>query len=470
MPVSVTEYFKLDVTKFSQTGAFDSLLDQDTHLFIDPFLLEGSSQKHFLGARENLLGRFREVIKLLVASRNADDVFWRNAANKLRFKEIAGFGLGYSKGGTGGSGIGPKFTRHLVQTAHDLIKAGIDDPELFELIGIFEEGIGCDRISDMTAAILLPQFLAYTDWVFTSCDQKFIGIKYRDKTYNIPTNPLKKNTPVLLCPMEFLRNLPIAHDWEDIGYVCAINERLRSKLNQMLGTDWRDKTKGFSKSEVRDFFIKNPELLKELLASYKKTERERYNWKDDPSGEVIWRTAALQCLTDFPLPLKKVATPKEIAEQICEHFKELVEANGLWRLLYQDDKFKKRKHERASQLLFHGIASSYCKANDLDISPESNGGSGPVDFKLSRGAKGKTIVEAKLSSNSKLMVSFEKQVAVYKRAEGADFAIYLILVVSESDTVLKRLKKRSDELDKAGILRPDIVIVDALPKKSASKQ
>ncbi len=470
MPISVTEQFKIDRKKFADTGAFDSLLDQDTHLFIDPFLLEGAKHSAFVDARKNLLGHFRKIIKLLHASKTKNDILWRIAFQKLRFKEIAGFGLGYSKGGTSGSGIGPKFTSHLVQSASEIVKAGILDPELFELIGIFEEGIGCDRISDMTVAILLPQFLSYTDSVFTRCGQKFAGYNFRGTTYNIPANPFRKKTPVLLVPKNFLRDLPIAHEWGDIGYVCEVNATLRNKLNDVLGADWRDKTKGLSKVQIRNFFVENPELLKEILKSYKKSEPKKYDWKNDPSGEVVWREAALECVAEFPLTLTTAASPQDVAKTICDHFKELIEVNGLWRLLYRDEKCTKRKHERASQLLFQGIASSYCTANDLDISPESNGGSGPVDFKFSRGAKGKTLVEAKLSTNSKMLAGFEKQVAIYQRAEGADFVIYLVLIVNKSDTLIKRLKERVRELDRQGKVRPAVVFVDALPKKSASKQ
>ena len=122
MPISLTEHFKIDSAKFGATCAFDSLLNQDTHLFIDPFLLDGTKQKEFANARESLLGRFREIIKLLGASKETDDIFWKQAAKRLRFKEIAGFGLGYSKGGTSGSGVGPTFTRKLVETANQIVK------------------------------------------------------------------------------------------------------------------------------------------------------------------------------------------------------------------------------------------------------------------------------------------------------------------------------------------------------------
>ncbi|MBV5349814.1 hypothetical protein JZU71_01240, partial [bacterium] len=66
-----------------------------------------------------------------------------------------------------------------------------------------------------------------------------------------------------------------------------------------------------------------------------------------------------------------------------------------------------------------GIASSYCIANDLDISPESDAGRGPVDFKFSNGSKGKVLVEIKLTSNNQLQHGFESQLPIYMKAEGA---------------------------------------------------
>ena len=121
MAVSVTEHFKLDKKIFESTGAFDALLDQDTHLFVDPFLLKEAADPIFKNGRDALLDHFREIIKLLSNSKKEGDVFWRNALNKFKFREIAGFGLGYAKIGTSGSGIGEKFTASLIQTADAIV-------------------------------------------------------------------------------------------------------------------------------------------------------------------------------------------------------------------------------------------------------------------------------------------------------------------------------------------------------------
>src|SRR5690242_12148223 len=76
------------------------------------------------------------------------------------------------------------------------------------------------------------------------------------------------------------------------------------------------------------------------------------------------------------------------------------ECNRLSRLLYNDDKSPRK--EKAAQLAFFGIANAYCEANNFDISPEADGGAGPVDFKISKGYEYRVVVEMKLSSNSNL--------------------------------------------------------------------
>ena len=71
-----------------------------------------------------------------------------------------------------------------------------------------------------------------------------------------------------------------------------------------------------------------------------------------------------------------------IFEQVLtfKRLRHLVEDCGLCRIFWTDD--GQRRDERFAQLPSFGIADSYCKANDIDLSPEVNAGRGPVDFKL----------------------------------------------------------------------------------------
>ena len=90
------------------------------------------------------------------------DRFWREAYKLLHFKELRLIGLGYSKSSNYGNAIGTKYAYILIGTSIELIEVGIKDPTIYELLGLFEEGIGADRISDVTAIIILNHLLEYS--------------------------------------------------------------------------------------------------------------------------------------------------------------------------------------------------------------------------------------------------------------------------------------------------------------------
>src|SRR3989338_6740326 len=73
-----------------------------------------------------------------------------------------------------------------------------------------------------------------------------------------------------------------------------------------------------------------------------------------------------------------------------------------------------------------------------DVSPETNAGRGPVDFKISRSAHDKTLVEFKLASSTKLAQNLQKQVEIYKKAHDTDKAIKVILFFSAEEEAKAR--------------------------------
>ncbi len=50
-----------------------------------------------------------------------------------------------------------------------------------------------------------------------------------------------------------------------------------------------------------------------------------------------------------------------------------------------------------------------------------------LDFKLSKGAKQKILIEIKLTSNPQLMHGFKKQLPLYMAQENTEKAIYLVI-------------------------------------------
>ena len=63
---------------------------------------------------------------------------------------------------------------------------------------------------------------------------------------------------------------------------------------------------------------------------------------------------------------------------------------------------------------------------ESDVTREANDGRGPVDFKVSRGSKDKTLVEFKLAKNSHLQKNLQYQAEIYQKASDADRAITVI--------------------------------------------
>jgi hypothetical protein len=104
-------------------------------------------------------------------------------------------------------------------------------------------------------------------------------------------------------------------------------------------------------------------------------------------------------------------------------------------------------------------------ATPSDVNREVNNGRGPVDFKISRGSKDKTLIEFKLASNSGLERNLKSQVEIYEKANDAKKSFKVIIFFSQHDLervekILKRLK-----IDK----NPYIYLIDARKRTSASK-
>jgi hypothetical protein len=255
--------------------------------------------------------------------------------------------------------------------------------------------------------------------------------------------------------------------------VCAHNDALREQVNHIIGSTWRQATgKNVKKEDLREALLRHPDLLLDLLAQYARHPREHYDFDQDPAGEVIWCRVSKAFAQRYPLVLRQdkpvsVEMVHEAVISICNHFKTLIEANGLWTELYSDGK---RRHESSAQKLFYGISHFICEASNLDLTAESDAGRGPVDFKFSRGINARVLVEAKLSSNPQLVHGFETQVVEYQKAERTAHAVYLVILVDDGNP--KRMKNLYEAIDKVKSTKgrcPTVILVDGTPKASASK-
>jgi hypothetical protein len=470
MSISLADYHNIPEDVFASTGALDPILDQDTRLFIDPAYLRLTTVPELTGSYNSVLEYFENILVVVRSIRRTGDVFWRNADKRLTFPEVKGLCIGYSQSGTSGSGMGPGLRAQLLTTIVEIVQAGIYDPSVFELVGAFEQDIGPDRISDMIAKIIINDLIEYTQNVCDTCgipmELQYVSREIPEAY--LPLNPLNQ-TPIILVPKQVLNNLPVAETYSDIGWIASRNEAIRRELNSIIGGAWSRVTTSEKKDIIKRTCINHPEILREILEEYRRSTPAFYDFDDDPSGEVIWYNTAKRIVQTASLQLTLSANPtvEEVAgivQTICEQFRHLVEDCQLCDLLY--DSNGDRKHESAAQKLFHGIAYQYCKANNIDISPEANSGRGPVDFKFSNGFDAKVLVELKLTSNSQLLHGFEKQLEAYQQAEGTLVSFYL--VIDNGGASEARLKKFYDTVRDAPQPAPRVIVVDGQPRPSAS--
>jgi hypothetical protein len=468
-PRLFSQEFQIGANKLSKLGLLDPVLNSDTRLFIDPVLLSSSKNKIIkTKGVQQFNDYFGSVIRLLQHSKTPGDVPWRNSARLLKLDEIPELCLGYGGNTTRGRDVARDTQRRILGTAKEIIDLGIRDPELFSLVGLLEDGVGPDTIGDMTAHAILRALVEITAEASLE-----LGIKARDSYVEgieakLPHNKFSER-PLLLVPMDILRDLPVALDWSDVSKAASENSQIRDRVNKYIGNIWKLTTKK-QKDEVRAAALGSERAFKTLLDAVYLLHEDSYDFVADPEGHHIFREALTGFSRQYPLnltqPKKKNGRElRGLVDQIVDHFKTLVEFNGLNYLLWQNGV---PRREKAAQRLFFAVADVYCKANNIDISPESDSGGGPVDFKFSSGYSGRVIVEIKLSTG-KVVHGYKVQLAVYEDAEKSFESIFLVVDVGGLGNKLDEIFKAKNKATK-GRRPPDIVIVDATKKPSASKR
>ncbi|MEM7106461.1 MAG: hypothetical protein AAF502_25270 [Bacteroidota bacterium] len=472
MPKRLSTILNLDQKDLYTRGVFNGFVDIDSQFHLDPSLLDQIDIKEFKGARKKFKNYFKGVLSVIKASKVNDDRFWRETIKMLTFKEVQGISLGHAIGGNHGNGVGKVLATRLTETTKIIIDAGINDPVIFELVGLFEEGYGPDRISDMTIVILIEHLINYTQRI---CKELTIDLKqFRilRQDFHLPENPINKK-PLIFTPRDLLKPIPIAYDWEDIESISIYNDRLRAKVNKTIGNTWKRAIRKTAKVDLKSELLKHPELIKDLLKKYKLKQKKKYDYDKNELGEKILLDLVDKAINEHPLNLRHYfpATSKNIffiVKQICEQFQNLIENNGWFEFLYNQK--GELNDERFPQKLFFGIAENYCQVNNLDLSREANAGSGALDFKLSQGYSSKVTVEMKYDKNSSLISGVTKQLPTYNQAEKSYYSIYLVIRTRKTDLAIRRLKDAIAKMDTNGKRKPDLFVIDGRWKNSASKR
>jgi hypothetical protein len=476
-PVLFSAAIGIDPAKLAAKGVFDPTLNVDTLLFPDPLLLEESGHAEMRAARTTFDDYFDRERKLIAGSKAPDDAPAKAAKRLLRFPEIKGTCLGYGANSIIGAGVGKGMTDQLFKTASQIISLGIDDPDLFLAMGLFEENFGPDLVGDMFTNVCFGNIIEFNRRINKELaipaspfsitlgnGNSFAGDFVRNPTAH-------GDVPVILLPVDLLRDLPVAVDWRGVQTVAAENKAFRASLNESVAQLWATKTLE-SKSKLKAWALSGPEAFGNLLDMVHGHEGKPYDFIGDPHGELIWRTIGEKIAEAYPLKIeapKKTAASDLIAivSAIVDQFTFLIEKRDLWRELYHQGK---PRLEKAAQRIFYAVAVAYCDANGIDITPEAETGRGPVDFKFSTNSKNRVLVEVKLSTNPHLRRGFEKQLAIYDEAEMPVSSTYLVIDVGKLD------QKKREALE---VVRLNHIVhygkgsqlrfVDGVAKPSASK-
>jgi hypothetical protein len=467
-PVRFSTHFKVAPGDLARLGVLNPTLNADTRLFIDPFLIAGSDHPEISRyGRATYERHFGQIIGLLRGSKQTNDAAWRNAKRLLQFPEIKSTCLGYGGQSVSGSGSGPFTTDGLIQTAKEIVDLGVTDPDLFVAMGVFEEGVGPDRISDMATNVILPDLLRFNARVLKALGVAVQAVTLTLKNGNsyradLPVNPYEKTgTPIILVPTDILRDLPIVTDWSDVADAASKNESLRQQVNAQIANIWRRKTLR-DKDRLRAWATGSRPDFEIFLRLLKASNPQPYDVAGDPLGELVWRRIAETIAGDEPFKLSAPAKPDaghvaKVVKQIVDQFQFLIEKRRHSEDLYHGGK---PRPEKAAQRLFFAVASSYCKANNIDLTPEADTGNGPVDFKMSSGYDGRVLVEVKLSTNPKILAGYKKQLETYKDAEEATHGFYIVIDVGQAGRKAERLIAFKNSEAKAGRPTSEIVLVD----------
>src|ERR1700733_16026200 len=116
-----SSHFKISRTRTDDW--FDTILDADTELFVDPFLVFREKRGFWSGAHRSIVEHFDGAFKLIAeGGRKPDSLPYRKAVSLLTFREPQELCLGYTATGTSGAGGGRGYALSMAAAISEAIK------------------------------------------------------------------------------------------------------------------------------------------------------------------------------------------------------------------------------------------------------------------------------------------------------------------------------------------------------------
>ena len=478
-----TDFFGVSEDALAKYGAFNVSCIVDLPLFIDPFLLFTSKRREYRSLHD-------EIIKYL---RFLKDESLKGGKNdgQLRawycFHEVRQNQFGFCLKGNRGSGLGMGFARALHDNLNkifsDFGKEKVTKGSHLEKLVLVRDGVGRDNISDFTTNLIKGYLLGYTQSFAKGhiSPEKLKRVSVAGVRFNYEFGTWESETfelpwlggdYVLLTPEDILtkddtwinkeelrRNFPEIRD-------AIQNDALRAQINAYLRKSLPRKPTAKDRRAALEMTLRQfPELI-----DYYIREKERHG--NRAISRSARRVAGVnlrfvqnirQLATLVAAHTRFYQTPDTTLDETrrkIDYLKQVIENQDGYRLFYVKGVPVERETDLhiMFKLLWEGSVSS--------VDAEVNNGRGPVDFKVSRGAHDKTLVEFKLASNSNLQRNIENQVAIYEKANGATQSYKVIIFFSsEDEKKVRKMLMRLNAPQESGI-----ILIDARKdnKRSAS--
>lgn len=457
---------------------FNPQVEWDTLLFIDPILIKHTQITEFKNSYQKIVDFFSKAIVKMESS-----IPQKLKQKMVEFDEVKEANLGFSYDSNNGSGLTGKTALSVLNNIINFTKRGLFGIEDFAEISLFDRNVSGDRITDMILNIVKNDFIQYSCRVakeknfplkkfMIKQEFNFKEMHWQYGMINMPyiINEEKKEIPVLLIPKEFLVadlyfNEDALMNWifhNDIDYVKATFDfNLKSDIIS-------------NKERIMEDIIENNR--KDILEKYSQDSKNHgaYDLNEDKQMLNSIYEIANKFYKDSKSVLLDISynnefiSVKEVSEKLIEYLKTVMtDKKGYELLKNSNGRFIK---EPLISKFVHIIFDARIKdaGFNVDISPETNAGNGPVDFKISRGDD-KVLIENKISSNPKLLgcIDENKQIHTYLKQEECKNAYLVIFYDKESDLEkIRSLIKKSEEYK--GKYRIYVKGVDCIKKESAS--
>ncbi|MEU6115054.1 hypothetical protein ABZ840_11065 [Streptomyces sp. NPDC047117] len=470
-----SEVFDVSIT--AADDWFDTFLPADTKLFIDPFLIWEEASGQWAGAHDHLIDFFEMVFDLVKESEgDAESVSWKQAQKLLLFPEPYEFCLGVAEGSPHGSGSGRGLQQEMLEGVKVATGLGMSRVAHMEMLTLFQGGMGVDRLSDMTCNILKSYFIKYTQEVARRHEIPIQSVtvanaawsrqfcRWKEGTFELPINPYI-GKPVILTPERFLRQIPVATPDGFWSYAWSTtSEELRGDLTF-------DIARNVGRRAKAKLARQNPDVVALYLKHLEEEEKEPYSVADDPNLVVKWYELGSQLSERVPLNFIPQAADEfeRFIEVVIDNFRHSIEEQDGWQILRNGNY---GREERVAQALFRSCVIHYCRANDIDLTGESNAGRGPVDFKFSQGWSKRALVEIKLVRNSKFWDGVLAQQPQYQVSEEVSRGFFVAIGYTDAHChpeIKKKISKAAELVSRTSGKKITGVLIDAREKQSASK-